>query len=357
MIQRLAPTHRPRRLRAAFALLLLAGLAGSGRSAVAQDFTVEDVPSATGLPLAQMKPHTIVFSDHRNEELAQHDTGLIKFDDWERARPLQKQFLNLFPGYVEPMVTVTRSGITKRYREKLHVYVAEARFVLDKPPAAVDLARYASLPFLQRIDPAIKHKIVQLADTMAASQGDQFPNRRPARQWCDPQAVAVCLDSYYKFEGKLPLGIALANKLRESEKKIADFLDFQSEVRILAPENVDVAGLAQLTGIDSPITGVLEQNIFYVNQVMQFGRFIAVRQAHPTDPDKTVATVFMALAVKSDIFEKKKEFEKVPVLRNLVPALVLMGSSTFNSGNSISAGLPAYARNRIKAIADILERE
>jgi hypothetical protein len=44
----------------------------------------------------------------------------------------------------------------------------------------------------------------------------------------------------------------------------------------------------------------------------------------------------------------------VPVLRNLVPAQVLMGQSSFNSGDSISAGLPKYARNEIRTIANLL---
>ena len=57
------------------------------------------------------------------------------------------------------------------------------------------------------------------------------------------------------------------------------------------------------------------------------------------------------------ILAKKKEFVKVPVLRNLVPAQVLAGKSSFNSGSSISAGLPVYARNQVKAIAAILERK
>jgi hypothetical protein len=47
----------------------------------------------------------------------------------------------------------------------------------------------------------------------------------------------------------------------------------------------------------------------------------------------------------------------VPVLRNLVPAQVLVGKSSFNTGNSISAGLPDYTRNRIKAVAEFLDRE
>jgi hypothetical protein len=45
------------------------------------------------------------------------------------------------------------------------------------------------------------------------------------------------------------------------------------------------------------------------------------------------------------------------VLRNLIPAQVLSGNSTFNTGNSISSGLPNYTRNSLRAIADLLERE
>jgi hypothetical protein len=33
-----------------------------------------------------------------------------------------------------------------------------------------------------------------------------------------------------------------------------------------------------------------------------------------------------------------------------------MGNSSFNTGTSISAGLPDYSRNRIKAIAGLLEK-
>ena len=34
-----------------------------------------------------------------------------------------------------------------------------------------------------------------------------------------------------------------------------------------------------------------------------------------------------------------------------------LGKSSFNSGKSISAGLPVYARNQVKAIAALLERK
>ena len=89
---------------------------------------------------------------------------------------------------------------------------------------------------------------------------------------------------------------------------------------------------------------------------MQFGKLLAVLQEHPADANKSIATVFMALAVETDVLERKKEFESVPVLRNLIPAQVLMGRSSFNSGNSISAGLPDYVRNRIRSIADLFDQ-
>ncbi len=65
----------------------------------------------------------------------------------------------------------------------------------------------------------------------------------------------------------------------------------------------------------------------------------------------------MTLGIKADVLDRKKEYERVPVLRNLLPAQVLMGNSSFNTGTSISAGLPTYARNRIAAFADALAKE
>ncbi|MDQ4061619.1 MAG: hypothetical protein M3145_11035, partial [Pseudomonadota bacterium] len=61
--------------------------------------------------------------------------------------------------------------------------------------------------------------------------------------------------------------------------------------------------------------------------------------------------------VETDVLEKKKEYESVPILRNMVPIQVLTGNSSFNTGTSISAGLPDYTRNRVKAIASILDGE
>ena len=307
--------------------------------------------------LAQLKPGTIQFNDV--EGTAGPTDVLIPFTDWTQAKPVQKKFLSLFPSYSEPTVTKTESANHPAgpITEKLVMYVAQARFSLDRAPGALDLSRYVTLAFLQKIDPAIKHTLITAADVNTLTDPQGTGNENPDRKWCTGRTPLLCIQSSYKLEGRIPLGILLVNKLRDSVKKVSDHIDFQSELSALSPADLDEDGLKQLTGIDAPVVGALEQNIFYVNQIMKFGKLLAVFQAHPADPGKTVVTAFMALAVDESVLDKKKEYEKVPVLRNLVPEQVLMGKSSFNSGESISAGLPKYARNEIKTIAELLARD
>jgi hypothetical protein len=331
------------------AALALAGVAW------AQPFRIVEVASVAAMPLSALGPQTIAFSDHKNDNLADRSSGLLKFDDWAQTRLVQKRFLGLFPSYDEPTIPAATPAAKPRKRH-LHVYVAEARFALKRPPQAIDLSHYATLDFLQRIDPAIKHKAIT-ADDVVPNKVPQSANHNPDRRWCDGSPAPLCIHSIYKLEGKLPLGVQLVNKLKEHGRKYSDTIEFQSELRVVPRSEIDDAGYRKLTGIDSPIAGALEQNIVHVNEVMQFGKFLAVVQPRPDDPNQTIVTAFMVLGVDSDLFEKKKEYAEVPVLRNLVPAQLISGNSTFNTGESISSGLPNYARNRLKAIAEILERE
>ncbi len=330
------------------AAVALGVLALSLPTAGAAEFRLAEVRSLGAAPAPA--PQSIAFTDHRDDALADPATGLIRFEDWARAMPAQKQFLNLYPGYSEPTVNVTQNGITKPMTEKLHMYVAEARFMLARPAQSIDLSRYTTIPVLERLDPAIKEKLISAADIAGEV------NRNPTRPWCEAKPGVICVASRYDLEGRLPTGIRLANQLTDSKKKIAEYLEFHSELRVLSAAELDQAGLAKLTGIDAPVVSALEQNIFHVNQVMQFGKFFAVLQRDPANANRTIATTFIVLAVKSRVLENKKKYENVPVLRNLVPAQVLMGKSSFNTGTSISAGLPSYARNRIKAIAGMLDQ-
>ncbi|MGO4670226.1 hypothetical protein [Bosea sp. 2RAB26] len=329
------------------ALLLTAWLLAH-TGADAQELRLEDVPAVAGVPIAQIKPRSVIFADQGDAKLADPSTGLIAFEAWARARPVQQRFLSLFPNFLEP------TG-NEQAKLRLSIYLAEARFRLTRPAAALDLSRYANIAFLERVDPAVKHQPIAAADAIPNKAAGAARSRPPDRRWCE-EATATCTQSRYVFEGKIPAGIQLANKLREESKKpIPDFVEFQSEIRILA--GPDLAELPSLTGLDSQVTSALEQNIFWANQVMQFGKLLAVVQQHPTEPNAAIATVYIVVAVRNDVLNKQREYSKTPVLRNLVPGQLLMGNSSFNSGNSLSAGLPKYARARIKAIADMLDRE
>ena len=139
-----------------------------------------------------------------------------------------------------------------------------------------------ALPFVERMDPAIKHRLVASADAISPKHPRAEHNQHPLRRWCEARQRVICIHSRYQLEGKLPIGIAIANKIRESPRKIADYLEFESELTLRSPAEVAETGLAALSGLDTPSIGALEQNIFYVNQMMQFGKLLAIFQRHPT---------------------------------------------------------------------------
>lgn len=333
---------------------LLLALAATVALANAQEFQIVKVASVSGSALDQLKSNTILFNDHRVDDRS--DKGaFIHFDEWARTRPLERRFLSLFPAFQEGTVHKVIDGVRKEVKDELQMYVTEARFKLSRPAASIDLKAYATLPFVKSIDPAVKHKLIQPSQVSVMKDERSANNKNPDRAWCEGPGVTACIRSDYKLEGKLPIGVAVANKLREGERKISDTIEFESELRVLASPDIDEAGLKALTGVDTPVIGVLEQNMFYVNQVMRFGKLVAVLQPNPHDAKSSIATVMIALAISSSTLEMKRKYQSVPVLRNLVPAQVLLGYSSFNTGNSISSGLPNYVRNRIKAIAGILD--
>jgi hypothetical protein len=319
----------------------------------AKGFVVEDVASVAALPPTQPAAGKIAFSDFSQDRLADPISGLMRFSDWAQAKPVQKQFLGLYPAYDEASVTVAGKSRKKR----MHVYVAEARFRVDRAADSIDPSRYVAVSFLEKLDPSIRHRQIP-ADEAHPNKSPQpaAANVDPGRRWCSAQG-AICIKSAYKLEGKLPVGVQLVNKLKEGGRKISDTIEFESELRAVPQAEIDAAGLAKLTGVAAPVTGVVEQNIFWVNEVMAFGKLLLVIQPHPAETGKTLVSAFMALGVESDLIEKKKEYGQVPVLRNLIPAQLLAGKSSFNTGNSISAGLPKYARNQIRAVAGLIGKE
>jgi hypothetical protein len=217
---------------AALLLGLTAFAATSSAQIGAQEFRLEEATSLAALAVDGLKPKTIAFLDRPSEELIDPDAGLVRFEDWAQARPVEKQFLTPFPSYVEPHVEVTVDGVRKRIKEKLHMYVGEARFVLTRPPGSIDLASFVTMPFVERIDPSIKHNVIASGEVVSARDPRAVHNQHPLRRWCETRPVTICIHSRYQFEGKLPIGMQIANKLREGAKKIPDYLEFESELTL-----------------------------------------------------------------------------------------------------------------------------
>ena len=169
--------------------------------------------------------------------------GLIRFEDWAQTRPVEKQFLSPFPSYLEPIVEVTVDGVRKRFKEKLHMYVGEARFALARPPGSIDLASFVSLPFIERIDSAIKHRLITSAEAVSPKDPRAVNNQHPLRRWCEARPV----DDLHSLA--LPVRRQAADRhpdrqqAQDSPKKIADYLEFESELTLRPPAEVTEMGL------------------------------------------------------------------------------------------------------------------
>src|SRR5262245_16589610 len=139
------------RMRHSIALLGLVATTGIG--VAAPDFDVVRVGSVTNSAIEQLQPNTIIFNDQRTAD--ESNNAFVRFDDWSRLKPLQKQYLALFPNYTEPMVHKSTEGVTKLQRDEMQLYVVEARFKISRPAPSIDLKRYAALKFIESLDTAI----------------------------------------------------------------------------------------------------------------------------------------------------------------------------------------------------------
>ena len=115
--------------------IVLLGLLGFAPAAAAQDFRIEDAGAARLADVAQLKPGVIAFSDQWGGDAVDAGGVLIRFEDWANKHPVQKKFLALFPAYVEPTIAKPANGGGPMV-EKLYMYVAQARFMLDRAPDA-----------------------------------------------------------------------------------------------------------------------------------------------------------------------------------------------------------------------------
>jgi len=186
----------------------------------------------------------------------------MRYQDWAKARPLEQQFLGLYPGYSEPDTDLVVDGVKKRFKEKLHMYVASARFVLARQPGSIDLAHLVTLPFVEQIDPAIKHRAIGAGEVTATQDPKVIVNQNPSGSGARAAPPCCAFAPTTCSRGGSRSASQLANKIRDSAKPVAPFLDFESEFTVRSARRGRAVRPDEIDRLDTPSVGAIEQSIF-----------------------------------------------------------------------------------------------
>ncbi len=296
-----------------------------------------------------------------------------RFSDWVANFPVEAEFLNLWPGYGEPMVPLRSGGQTKK---DLTVFVARSRAVFNKTAAQMNLPGLISLPFISAMNSALRHREIPASDVLPLTAGsgavtafqwcnqadgaDSFTRASretdlsylnpPHRNWCSGHSRSICVESCLTFDSGWRVGIDLANGMEDDGDDRKDYgAAFQSELVYYASEaEMGVNRSVQdLTGIASPLAGVIRQNIFYFNQAIHNATVTVFVQADPSNPTRTIVTSYFVFTVGTDTWNGHGG-----ILRE-----VLLGDSMFfNTDSGITAGLPRFTQGTALSITRVLDQ-
>ena len=344
------------------ASLMIGGLAS------AEERAVQTLKSSQydSMKASQLNPQTLFYTQK-----------IKSFDAWTEQDADESQVLALFPGYEEPTVAYIKEGERKEIQEKLMMYVVRTKTVLQKPAAQIDVAGMIKLANIKKFDPAIQHVQINTAQLMPNVVGKKdisnfdWCNKggdyivRPKKeidmshltghQWCQSSDRSTCVESCYIFTPIWQKGVKTAATLMDARAtltgKEADRKDLgvgmQSEIRYYLNEAEYGAGvpLSKLTRINTPVRGIIEQNIFYFNQVFQFGKIVSVLQDKEGDANQTVMSNFIVMGVR------ERSWKKYPMLPD-----ILQGQAIVNTATGLTAGIPVFTQDMSKSIAKLLEQ-
>lgn len=297
-------------------------------------------------------PGTIVYTEQTD----------LKFEDFRKTPA--SNLLGLFPGYQEPITPhKDKNGTVIDATEELTMYIAKTRMVLSTPSAQIagKLPRLLDVNNLTKLDPSVKHKMITPADLITK----QVPGNvtafswcegrfdKPKKEtkmdhlkgqpWCEGRNVA-CVESCYVFPSLVQNALSLIKGATGGDKE-DDGVGTQSEVRVFASEAeyAKKQPLSTLTGLNTPVVGVVEQNVFYLNLIAQYSKLVVVLQQHPTDSNATVMTAILTVGIKTRSLKK------------YAPALGAALKQGYSKFPGLLSGIPRYfGQTETKALSDIL---
>ena len=301
---------------------------------------------------------------------------IVPFTEWVSHSTAEAAILNLFPGFKEPTVEVIDSGVKKTKLLSMIVYSTRAKVIARRAAVNINLASLVSEQSLKMLDTEAKHRRIGANETMSAVVGKgpianfKWCNRnpkqpeiflpglersqahmvRPGRPWCAPDSRTSCFEScrLVASPSAIETVIAAYNQIKSPGKDFG--VATQTELRYYTSEAEFGAKtpLSTLTGVKTPVSGVLEVSLFYVNQVMLFGKMIIVLQANPADARETIVTGLTAFGVRNDAWNHRIGGGRVQAM--------LKSKSNLNTTTGILAGVPAFSRNALTGIAELIEK-
>lgn len=356
--------------------LIFLSLALCAISTSAAERSVQTLNTAAFLSL---NPETM------NPGVVYYSQDIVPFASWN---PNEREVLSLYPSYKEPTLWIKKAGVKKQIVEHIEAFITRDKAVVNKSPAQVNLASFLNFDNIRQLDPEIFYQRIGPAQFMYNTVGHGPVNNfkwcneikrqelvkaggnpapadynyifRPQREfdlshlapqgrsWCDRADRTLCVESCFLFGKAWGDGVAGANAFIAADDEKKDYgVAFQAEVRYLTSEAEygNRVPLSLLTGVHTPVRGIVELNMFYFNQVIQFGKVVAVFQEHPKNANQMIVTSLNVIGVKKRTWDSYGG----------MVAQVLKGN-LMNTGTGLTAGVPVFTQNISKSIIKILEK-
>ena len=213
---------------------------------------------------------------------------LSRLTNGRDIRPAQKKFLSLFPATPSRPLSRRRAAAIRpaRGREARHVCRAGALSARSRRRARSTFRATSRWRFWKRSTPRSSTGCWRRPTSKPFKDAQGTGNDNPERKWCTGRAALICIQSSYRLEGRIPLGIMLVNKLRDTPKKVSDQIDFQSELSQVAAADLDQAGLRAADRASTRRWPACSSRIFLRQPDHEVRKFFAVFQADPADADE-----------------------------------------------------------------------
>lgn len=302
---------------------------------------------------------------------------ILTLNEWKQKSPLAAAALNIHTQFEEPTIKFNNDGVIESKKLEMVIYSAQSKVVANIDANNIKFESLIQANSFSLLDPAARHIKIgpnQAMPVVAGKNGIQnfnWCNRnpkdpdiflpqlelsqthmsRPGEAWCTKKDYRACYESCRLIPSPSALLGAVVgyNQLKKIAGKHGKDLGMatQSELNYYNENRPFQMDLARLTKVNTPVKGVLEINIFYINQILVFGKILVVFQPSPADPRKTIVSALSAFAVRSDAWNHKAYGTQVKS--------ILASQSSFNDKTGILAGIPKFTNYVASSLAKFAE--